>query len=76
LHRLPGVFLAAMGADETQIEASFQEAIRIAKEKKSFRQRKAQKQPTRNTVAKKRVGQEGVDSGYLFGSLAPFLTSP
>ena len=35
LHRLRGVFLAAMGADETEIEASFCEAIRIAKEQKS-----------------------------------------
>ena len=35
LHRLRGVFLAAMGADETQIEGSFQAAIRIAKEQKS-----------------------------------------
>jgi hypothetical protein len=35
LHRLRGVFLAALGADETQIEASFGEAIRIAKEQKS-----------------------------------------
>jgi tetratricopeptide (TPR) repeat protein len=35
LHRLRGVFLAAMGAEETQIEASFQHAIRIAKEQKS-----------------------------------------
>jgi hypothetical protein len=35
LHRLRGVFLAAMGAEETQIEASFQEAIRTAKEQKS-----------------------------------------
>jgi predicted ATPase len=35
LHRLRGVFLAAMGADETQIEASFGQAIRIAKEQKS-----------------------------------------
>jgi Protein kinase domain/NACHT domain len=35
LHRLRGVFLAALGADETQIEASFCEAIRIAKEQKS-----------------------------------------
>jgi hypothetical protein len=35
LHRLRGVFLAAMGADGTQIEASFDEAIRIAKEQKS-----------------------------------------
>jgi tetratricopeptide (TPR) repeat protein len=35
LHWLRGVFLAAMGADETQIEASFCAAIRIAKEQKS-----------------------------------------
>jgi hypothetical protein len=35
LHRLRGVFLAAMGADEIQIEASFCEAIRIATEQKS-----------------------------------------
>jgi predicted ATPase len=35
LHRLKGVFLAATGADETQIEASFCAAIRIAKEQKS-----------------------------------------
>jgi len=35
LHRLRGVFLTAMGTDETQIEASFCEAIRIAKEQKS-----------------------------------------
>jgi hypothetical protein len=35
LHRLRGVFLAAMGADETNIEASFCESIRIAREQKS-----------------------------------------
>jgi adenylate cyclase len=35
LHRLRGVFLAAMGAEETQIETSFCEAIRISKEQKS-----------------------------------------
>jgi predicted ATPase len=35
LHRLRGVFLAAMGADEPQIEASFCEAISTAKEQKS-----------------------------------------
>ena len=35
LHRLRGVFLAAMGAEHTQIEASFCEAIRTAKEQKS-----------------------------------------
>jgi serine/threonine protein kinase/predicted ATPase len=36
LHRLRGVLLTAMGADETQIEASFCEAIRAAKEQKSI----------------------------------------
>jgi serine/threonine protein kinase len=36
LHRLRGVFLAAIGANEDQIEASFCEAIGIAKEQKSI----------------------------------------
>jgi hypothetical protein len=36
LHRLKGVFLTAVGADETQIEASFCAAIRIAREQKSI----------------------------------------
>jgi len=36
LHRLSGVFLTAIGADETQIEASFREAVRAAKEQKSI----------------------------------------
>ena len=35
LHRLRAVFLAAIDAQETQIEASFCEAIRIAKEQNS-----------------------------------------
>jgi serine/threonine protein kinase len=35
LYRLRGVFLAAMGAEQAQIEASFRAAIRIAKEQKS-----------------------------------------
>jgi tetratricopeptide (TPR) repeat protein len=35
LHRLRGVFLAAMGAEESQIEASSAAAIRIAHEQKS-----------------------------------------
>jgi len=36
LHRLRGVFLAAIGADETQIEASFRAAINTANEQKSI----------------------------------------
>jgi len=35
LHRLRGVLLTALDADETQIEASFCAAIKIAKEQKS-----------------------------------------
>jgi hypothetical protein len=35
LHRLRGVFLAAIGTDEAQIEASFCEAVRLAKHRKS-----------------------------------------
>jgi tetratricopeptide (TPR) repeat protein len=35
IHCLRGVFLATLGADETQIEASFCEAVRIAKQQKS-----------------------------------------
>jgi predicted ATPase len=35
LHRLRGVFLAVMGADEAQIEASLCEAVRIARQQKS-----------------------------------------
>ncbi len=35
MHRLRGVFLAAIGANETEIEASFCQAIRIAREQKS-----------------------------------------
>jgi hypothetical protein len=64
LHWLRGVFLASLGADETQIEASFSEAIRIAREQKS----NAPRQRTRNTVAKKRRGQEDADYDYLFGN--------
>jgi predicted ATPase len=36
LHRLRGVFLAAMGADEMRIEASLRAAIKTAKEQKSI----------------------------------------
>jgi predicted ATPase len=36
LHRLRGVFLAALGADETHIETSLRAAIKTAKEQKSI----------------------------------------
>jgi len=40
LQRLRGVFLAALGAEETEIEGSFLEAIRIARQQKSVSQEK------------------------------------
>jgi hypothetical protein len=36
LHRLRGVFLTAVGAEQAQIELSFCEAVKIAKEQKSI----------------------------------------
>jgi serine/threonine protein kinase/predicted ATPase len=36
LHRLRGIFLTAMGSEETQIDASFCKAIRIARKQKSI----------------------------------------
>jgi hypothetical protein len=43
LHRLCGVFLTAMGADETQIDASFSAAIQTAKKQKSTSLEKARR---------------------------------
>jgi predicted ATPase len=66
LHRLRAVFLTAIGAEETQIEASFCEAIRIAKEQKSVSlQKRAPRKPVQNITSKKRAGQEDVDSDSL-----------
>jgi len=36
LHRVRDVFLASIGADESQIDGSFREAIRTAREQKSI----------------------------------------
>jgi hypothetical protein len=60
-------FLTAFGAEGTEIEAVFGEAIRIAKEQNSVSLEKRAEAPTRNIVAKKRAGQEDVDSDYPFG---------
>ena len=62
LHRLKGVFLTAMGADEAQIEASFRAAIRIAKEQKSVSLEKR----AEATYAEYRRQKAGVSGGHLF----------
>ena len=64
LHRLRGIFLAAIGADEAEIEDSFREAISTAKQQKSISLRNARKQPTQNIVAKKPARWQGTDCDY------------
>jgi hypothetical protein len=56
---LRGVFLAAMGADETQIEASFSEAIRIAKEQKSVSLQKRAEATYAEYRRRKVLGEHG-----------------
>jgi len=62
LHRLRGLFLAAAGADEAQIEASFREAIRITKEQKSVSLEKR----AEATYAEYRRQKAGVSGGRGF----------
>jgi hypothetical protein len=62
LHRLRGVFLAALGADEAQIEATFCAAIRIAKEQKSVSLEKR----AEGTYAEYRRRKAGASGGRGF----------
>jgi hypothetical protein len=59
LYRLRGVFLTALGAKETQIEASFGEAIRIAKEQKSVSLEKRAEATYAEYRRQKASGSEG-----------------
>jgi hypothetical protein len=68
LRRLHGVFLAALGAEETQIEASFREAIRIAKEKSISLEKRAEA-----TYAEYRR-QKASESGRAWIAIASLLT--
>jgi hypothetical protein len=76
LYRLRGVFLTASGTEETQIEASFCEAVRIAKEQKSISPAKRPRRVSRNTVVKRRAGHEDIYSAYLFGKSLSLSPSP
>jgi predicted ATPase len=62
LHRLRGVFLATLGAEELRIEASFCEAIRIAKEQKSVSLEKR----AEATYAEYRRQKASASGGYNF----------
>jgi hypothetical protein len=59
LYWLRGVFLAALGAEETQIEASFSEAIRIAKEQKSVANEKRAEAIYAEYRRRKALGEHG-----------------
>jgi hypothetical protein len=59
LHRLHGVFLAAVGGNEIQIEASFCAAIRIANEQKSVSLKKRAEGTYAEYRKQKASGSEG-----------------
>jgi hypothetical protein len=67
-----GKLLRALGVrgDEAELRSASKEfsghCLALTLLGSLFRWRDARKQPTRNTVAKKRARQEEVDSGYLF----------
>jgi hypothetical protein len=62
LHRLQAVFLTALGTEETQIEASFGEGIRIAREQKSVSLEKR----AEATCAEYRRRKASVSEGHRF----------
>ena len=62
LHRLRAVFLAAIGADETQIEASFCEAISRAKQQKAISLEKRAEGTYAEYQCQKAIGSGG--SGF------------
>ena len=66
-HRFRGVFLAATGANETEVEATFSAAIRTAREQKSISLEK-RAEGTYAIHMQKRGRQEDVDFDYLFGN--------
>jgi hypothetical protein len=68
LHRLRGVFLAAIAGDEAQLKIPSTQRSGSHENISRFPKRNARKQPARNTVAKKRTRQEDViGSDSLFG---------
>ena len=76
LHRLRGVCLATLGAEETQIEASFCAAIRIAKEQKSVSLEKRAKGTYAEYRKQKASGSDGSKSrNDLAASSQPLRSS-
>ena len=74
LHRLRGVFLTAMGEDEIEIEASFCEAIRIARAQKSISLGKRAEGTYAEYQRRKAIVSAG--SGFPITSLVTFSQFP
>jgi hypothetical protein len=62
------VFLWTLGAEGAAIDASFRSAIKIAKEQESIPLVKHAEATYAEYSARKAVGQEDVESDYLFGN--------
>ena len=71
--RLRGVFLAALGAEETEIEASFCLAINTAKKQKSVSLERRAEATYAEYRRQKQAGKEDVESDYRFGN---FFAAP
>jgi hypothetical protein len=69
LHRFPGVFLAATGANETEVEATFSAAIRTARDQKSTSLEKR----AEGTYAKSHAKSEGVRRTWISNLFDNFL---
>ena len=65
-----GASLTALGADETQIEASFCAAISTAKEEKSVSLEKRAEATYAEYRRQKRAGQQDADSDYRFANFS------
>jgi Anaphase-promoting complex subunit 5 len=75
LHRFRGVLLATIGADEIQIEASFGEAIRIAREQKSVSLEKRAETTYAEYLRQKASGSGGRGFRLPLANLPSALTS-
>ena len=67
LHRLRGVFLTALGAEKTKIEASFQAAISAEGAEVGFARETSRRNLRGIPSPKSERGQEDVESDCLFG---------
>ena len=75
LHRLRGVFLTALDAEEAEIDASFCAAIRVAREQKSVSLQKRAEATYTEYRTQKASWSGDMDSGCLFGDCSQCAVS-